>query len=141
MRLTRRYRFSASHRLHSPSLSAEENRVIFGKCNNPYGHGHDYVLDVTVQGPLDAETGRVVDLEYLDSLVRREVLEPFEHCNLNTDIREFAKVVPTSENIAVEIGRRLRKAWAAAFGPEPVLAKVRVYETRRNIFELSYENK
>ena len=139
MKLTRRYRFSASHRLHTPALSESENARVFGKCNNPYGHGHDYVLEVTVEGPLDAETGRVVDLEHLDLLVRREILEPFEHRNLNADVPEFTGVVPTSENIAVETGRRLRSAWRAVFGEFPALETIRIFETRRNIFELSYE--
>lgn len=140
LRLTRRYRFSASHRLHAPALPDSENRRVFGKCNNPFGHGHDYLLDVTVEGPLDSETGRVVDLERLDALVREKILEPFEHKNLNTDVPEFSKIVPTSENVAIEAGRRLRAAWAGVFGRSPALERVRVYETRRNIFELSYEN-
>lgn len=138
MTLTRRYRFSASHRLHSASLSEPENARVYGKCNNPFGHGHDYVLDVSVRGPLDHETGRIVDLETLDGLVRREVLDVFEHKNLNIDVPAFASAVPTTENIVLEIRRRLAGQWARAF-PEgaPSLDKVRIQETRRNIFELS----
>ena len=108
MTLTRRYRFSASHRLHSDQLSETENARVFGKCNNPYGHGHDYVLDVSVRGQLDQATGRIVDLNTLDGLVQREIIEPFEHRNLNTDVPVFAAIVPTTENLAVEIGNRFR---------------------------------
>jgi 6-pyruvoyltetrahydropterin/6-carboxytetrahydropterin synthase len=138
MTLTRRYRFSASNRLHSASLSEPENARVYGKCNNPFGHGHDYVLDVSVRGPLDHETGRVVDLETLDGLVRREILDAFEHRNLNTDVPAFASAVPTTENVVLEIHRRLAGEWGRAF-PEgaPSLDKVRIEETRRNIFELS----
>ena len=138
MTLTRRYRFSASHRLHSPVLDEETNREVYGKCNNPYGHGHDYVLDVSVRGPLDAATGRIVDLDSLDRLVREQILDSFEHRNLNTEVAAFAESVPTTENVAVEIGRRLRGAWPHVFaGSSSELHKIRIYETRRNIFELS----
>jgi 6-pyruvoyltetrahydropterin/6-carboxytetrahydropterin synthase len=138
MKLTRRYRFSAAHRLHTDALPEDENARLYGKCNNPFGHGHDYVLDVSVTGPPDAETGRIVDLEALDALVRREILEPFEHRNLNKDVPAFAAVVPTTENLAVEIKARLERAWPAAFGARrPDLDRIRIYETKRNIFELS----
>jgi len=137
MKLTRRYRFSASHRLHAPSLAEDENRQIYGKCNNPFGHGHDYVVEVVVHGEVDGETGRVVDLKRLDGLVRREVVDPFEHKNLNLDIPEFRDVVPTSENVAVAVAQRLRKAWDAEFGHAPSLDLIRIHETRRNIFEIS----
>ena len=138
MTLTRRYRFSASHRLHSAALSEPENARVYGKCNNPYGHGHDYVLEVSVHGPLDRETGRIVDLETLDGLVRSEILDAFEHRNLNADVPAFASAVPTTENIIMEIRRRLAGGWARAF-PQgaPSLDKVRIEETRRNTFELS----
>src|SRR5947209_6445200 len=109
MKLARRYRFSASHRLHAPSLAEDENQQIYGKCNNPFGHGHDYVVDVVVRGEVDGETGRVVDLQRLDALVRREVVDPFEHKNLNLDIGEFRDIVPTSENVAVVVAQRLLK--------------------------------
>lgn len=138
MTLTRRYRFSASHRLHAPSLPEPENARIYGKCNNPFGHGHDYVLDVTVRGPLDEPTGRIVDLETLDALVRREILDAFEHKNLNIDVPSFANTVPTTENLLLEIRRRLAREWACAFpNGAPTLDKIRIEETRRNIFELS----
>lgn len=138
MTLTRRYRFSASHRLHSSQLSEAENQQVYGKCNNPYGHGHDYVLDVSVGGRFDEETGRIVDLDTLDSLVSQQVLHPFEHRNLNLEIPVFQDVVPTTENVAVEIGRRLHAAWPTVFAPDTArLEKIRIHETPRNIFELS----
>jgi len=137
MRLTRRYRFSASHRLHSNELTDHRNREIYGKCNHPYGHGHDYVLDVSVKGPLDPATGRIVDLEALDSLVAREILGPFEHKNLNVEVDTFRHVVPTTENLAVEIRRRLTLAWVGVFAqPGPCLEKIRIEETKRNYIEL-----
>jgi 6-pyruvoyltetrahydropterin/6-carboxytetrahydropterin synthase len=135
MRLTRRYRFSSSHRLHTPALSAAENAQVYGKCNNPFGHGHDYILEVTVRGALDPDTGRVIDLERLDDLVSREVVGAFEHKNLNLDLPEFAVRVPTSENVAVVAVALLRKAWSTAFGSVPALERIRIHETRRNIFE------
>jgi 6-pyruvoyltetrahydropterin/6-carboxytetrahydropterin synthase len=135
--LTRRYRFSSSHRLHSPALSEAENARLYGKCNNPFGHGHDYVLDVTVGGPLDEATGRVVDLTALDTLIEEQVLGPFEHRNLNREVPAFAGVVPTTENLAAEIGRRLEGAWAAAFnGSGTRLQRIRIEETKRNSFAL-----
>jgi 6-pyruvoyltetrahydropterin/6-carboxytetrahydropterin synthase len=137
MTLTRRYRFSASHRLHAAELSEEENTRVYGKCNNPYGHGHDYVLQVQVGGKLNEATGRIVDLETLDRVVSEQVLEPFEHRNLNTDIPRFARVVPTTENVAAEISQRLRSAWPAAFGPDgPQLRGIVIQETRNNTFGL-----
>ena len=138
MRLTRRYRFSASHRLHSGQLSGEENRQLYGKCNNPFGHGHDYILEVTVSGPLDALSGRVVNVNELDELVRTEVLGPFDHANLNAQAAAFAGQPPTSENVALEILGRLRRRWSEAIrGAAPVLEKIKLQETRRNIFEVS----
>src|SRR5579885_439 len=138
MTLTRRYRFSASHRLHAPSRAASENARIYGKCNNPYGHGHDYVLEVSVRGPLDEATGRIVDLDSLDGLVRAEVLDAFDHRNLNLDAPGFGDVVPTTENLAIEIRRRLATAWDRAFpAGAPELDRIRIQETKRNIFELA----
>jgi 6-pyruvoyltetrahydropterin/6-carboxytetrahydropterin synthase len=136
-RVTRRYGFSASHRLHAPELSEEENRQLYGKCNNPYGHGHNYEVEISARGPADDRTGLAVDTEALDGLVRREVLEPFSHRNLNRDVKSFAALVPTSENLAVEICRRLKRNWRSAFpGEWPRLEKVRIAETPRNIFEI-----
>ncbi len=136
-RVTRRYEFAASHRLHAPALDDEENRRLYGKCNNPFGHGHNYVLEVSARGPIDEATGQVVDVDRLDELVRGRVLEAFGHRNLNTEVNSFARVVPTSENLAVEIVQRLKHGWAAAFPAGwPKLEKVRIAETPRNIFEI-----
>jgi 6-pyruvoyltetrahydropterin/6-carboxytetrahydropterin synthase len=104
---------------------------LYGKCNNPYGHGHDYVLDVTVAGSPD-ESGQVVGREDLDALVRERVLERFDHRNLNTDIAELAGVVPTTESLAVTIEKALAHRWALP----AKLDGVRISETERNIFEL-----
>ena len=136
-RVTRRYNFSSSHRLHAPQLSDEENRRLYGKCNNPYGHGHNYVIEVSAQGPVDPRTGYAVEVPVLDDLVRREVLVPFDHRNLNEDVNSFNGVSPTSENLLVEICRRLKKNWKTAFpGEWPRLEKIRIAETARNIFEM-----
>lgn len=137
-RLTRRYAFSASHRLHAPQLSDEENRRTYGRCNNPYGHGHNYVLEVSARGPADPATGRVVDPAALDELVRRRVLQAMDRRNLNREVETFAACVPTSENLAVEICRRLQEGWRAAFpGEWPRLDRVRIAETDRNTFEIT----
>jgi 6-pyruvoyltetrahydropterin/6-carboxytetrahydropterin synthase len=136
-RVTRRYGFAASHRLHAPQLSEGENRLLYGKCNNPYGHGHNYIVEVSACGPADERTGMAVQTSRLDELVLREVLMPFDHRNLNADVNSFAAVVPTSENLAVEICRRLKRKWSEAFpGVWPKLEKVRIAETPRNIFEI-----
>ena len=135
-RVTRSYRFAASHRLHAPQLTEEQNQAIYGKCNNPFGHGHNYVLEVTARGPVD-DSGRALDPVRLDDLVRQQVLTPFSHRNLNVDVNSFAARVPTSENLAVEICRRLKENWAAVFpGEWPKLERVRIAETARNIFEV-----
>jgi 6-pyruvoyltetrahydropterin/6-carboxytetrahydropterin synthase len=136
-RVTRRYNFSASHRLHAPQLSDEENRRLYGKCNNPFGHGHNYVMEVSAQGPADPQTGYAVDVAALDNFVRRHVLTPFDHRNLNLDVNSFQGLSPTSENLLVEIGRRLKRNWNTAFpGDWPKLEKIRIAETPRNIFEM-----
>ena len=135
-RVTRRYRLAASHRLHSAHLSEDENRRIYGKCNNPFGHGHNYVVEVSAGGPLDGN-GMAVDLARLDELVEREVLRPFDHRNLNAEAEAFRDEVPTSENLAREICRRLKRNWPGVFGGEwPQLLKIRIEETARNIFEI-----
>ncbi len=134
--LTRRYRFSAAHRLNTPALSAEENARLYGKCNNTHGHGHNYVLDVTVAGRVDRETGMVCDLGFLDSLVQREVLDRFDETNLNLDTESFRELVPTSENICVEIHRLLRPHLEGAGpGAEVRLERVRLEETTSNSIE------
>ena len=127
--LTRRYRFSASHRLHSEQFSERENQQVYGKCNNPYGHGHNYALEVTVNGLVDERTGMVCDLADLDGFVQKEILDRYEHCNLNM-LEEFSGHVPTTENLCMEIYRRLRNG----FRPAQV-EKVRMEETMMNSFE------
>ncbi len=137
IQLTRRYRFSATHRLHSDRLGDEANQNLYGKCNNPFGHGHNYEVEVTVRGPVDTQTGRVVDPAELDTLVERHVRGALEHRNLNEEIEEFQQLVPTTENLGVIIDRRLRAVWDEAFpGGKPTLARIRIYETARNIFEI-----
>jgi len=127
--LTRRYMFSASHRLHNGSMSSEENAATYGKCNNPYGHGHNYTLEVTVSGPVDAQTGMVCNLMDLDGFVQREILEHFDHQNLNM-LPEFAKAVPTTENLCIVIYDILQRGFRPAH-----LEKVRFEETMMNSFE------
>ena len=137
MRVTRRYRFAASHRLHSTALTDEENRGLYGKCSNPYGHGHDYVLDVTAVGPVNAVAGQVLHIPTLDRLVSEEVLRDFDHRYMNADLAEFKTLVPTSENIIRVIEDRLIARWCAAFpGEVPRLEGIRLRETKRNFFEL-----
>ena len=136
-RITRRYRFAASHRLHSNQFSEEGNRELYGKCNNPYGHGHDYVLEVTAVGPLDAVSGRVVSIPELDRLVGETVLRDFDHKYFNADVGDFQELVPTSENILGVVEKRLKSEWVRTFpGEWPRLEKIRLRETRRNQFEL-----
>jgi len=136
-RVTRRYKFAASHRLHSGRFSEEENRELYGKCNNPYGHGHDYVLDVSVTGPVDAASGQVVNIQVLDRLVGERILRDFDHKYMNADVPEFGNLVPTSENIIRVMEDRLHTHWRESFeGEWPRLEKIRLRETRRNAFEL-----
>ncbi|PYT29503.1 MAG: 6-pyruvoyl tetrahydrobiopterin synthase [Acidobacteria bacterium] len=137
IRITRKFRFSASHRLHAAELSADANRELYGKCNNPYGHGHNYEIEVTARGPVDDMTGRAVDLRLLERLVREHVVGPLDQKSLNADVAEFQAKVPTTENLAIEIYRRLTQAWRSVFpGEWPVLERVRIVETARNIFEI-----
>ena len=131
MTLTRRYRFCASHRLDVPAFSVEENRRLFGKCNNPYGHGHDYVLEISVEGCPDAN-GQIVRRDRMDALVGERILQRIDHKNLNRDVAELAARVPTTENLAITIREMLERDWPF----EARLARVRVAETERNIFEL-----
>jgi 6-pyruvoyltetrahydropterin/6-carboxytetrahydropterin synthase len=129
--LTRRYIFSASHRLHSDELSAAQNRAVYGKCNNPYGHGHNYTLEVTVSGQVNPQNGMVCNLAELDDAVRREVLDRFHHENLNVK-KEFAAIVPTTENLSTVIFNILKQSFTAAH-----LEKIRLEETMMNSFEYS----
>ncbi|HEY2843894.1 MAG TPA: 6-carboxytetrahydropterin synthase [Bryobacteraceae bacterium] len=131
MTLTSRYRFSASHRLDTPALTPEENRQLYGKCNNPHGHGHDYSLEITVDGPVNAD-GQVVNREAMDALVRERVLARVDHKNLNVDLPEFAGTVPTTENLATLVHQALAAHWTLPAR----LARVRISETARNSFEL-----
>src|SRR5580698_8721433 len=128
---TRAYTISASHRLHTDALSATENQTAFGKCNNPHGHGHNYRIEVTVGGPVDAATGMTINMATLDAVVRKEVLERFDHMNLNLDPM-FRDRVSTTENLCIGIFDLLRGALKPA-----VLEKVRIEETENNFFEYS----
>lgn len=139
--ISRRYRFAASHRLHSAALTEQENRDTYGKCDNPHGHGHDYEVELTVAGAVDPVTGRAVDLARLDDLAAREIIAPFHHRNLNEEVAAFRSVVPTTENLSIEVDRRLRARWPETFGETlrgtgPCLEKVRIRETDRNICEV-----
>lgn len=137
VRLGRRYRFSASHRLHTELLSPERNREVFGKCNNPFGHGHDYVMEIVLAGAVEPATGRLAPLDMLDHFVRRVWLDQVDRRNLNLDMTEFAGLVPTTENLAAVAARRLGEAWPHWFGGLPLrLEKVRIWETPNNIFEV-----
>ena len=140
MRVTRRYRFSSSHRLHAAALSDRENREIYGKCDNPYGHGHNYEIEIRARGPVDPRSGRTLDPAVLDRLVEEQVLGVFDHRNLNAEIAAFRDIVPTTENLAQEIFRRLKTSWKSSFPDAwPVLEKIRIAETPRNIFEVGNE--
>lgn len=129
--LTRVYEFAAAHRLHVPSLSEEENLRLFGKCNHVHGHGHNYVLEVTVTGEVDLETGMMVSLDELDSVVEREVLERYDHRNLDVDVAELAGKNTTSEVVSQAIFDRLKGAVPGR------LVRVRLFETARNVFEVT----
>ncbi|MGD0832383.1 MAG: 6-carboxytetrahydropterin synthase [Terracidiphilus sp.] len=129
----RRYALSASHRLRSEALSAEQNKATYGKCNNPHGHGHNYVVEVLVSGPVEPETGMVVNLSELDQAVRATVIDRFDHSNLNLDPL-FVNRVPTTENLSRVIYRLLRDSL-----PAGKLEHIRVEETENNFFECSAE--
>jgi 6-pyruvoyltetrahydropterin/6-carboxytetrahydropterin synthase len=125
----RRYMMSASHRLHCGALTAEENRVAYGKCNNPHGHGHNYIIEVLAGGSVDPEIGMVVDLVAMDEAVRTRVLNRFDHVNLNLDPM-FADVVPTTENLCKIVYKLLEGSMNPA-----QLSQVRIEETDNNFFE------
>jgi 6-pyruvoyltetrahydropterin/6-carboxytetrahydropterin synthase len=131
--LGRRYKFAASHRLHSAKLSEEENDRVYGKCNNPFGHGHNYTVEVSVSGTIDPATGMIVNLTDLDGFVEREVVEAFDHKSLNEEVPSFREKVPTTENLCIEIFRRLKQF------PQARLERVRVEETSNNAFEYAGE--
>jgi 6-pyruvoyltetrahydropterin/6-carboxytetrahydropterin synthase len=126
--VTRRYVFPASHRLHTEALTAAENYELYGKCNHPHGHGHNYGLFVTLSGQIDRKTGMVCNLADIDAFVKREILDVFDHQNLN-ELDAFREQVPTTENLCLEIERILRAGFTAARVEE-----VRIQETRKNSF-------
>ena len=121
--LTRKCEFSASHVYHNPDFTPEENSRVFGKCNNPNGHGHNYTLEVTVEGEVDANSGFVVDLKELKEILNREIMDTLDHRHLNKEVAEFATEIPTTENVAVWIWRRLEKKMKNAR-----LHRVRLFE-------------
>lgn len=131
-RLSRRWSLAASHRLHADELSEERNRAVYGKCNNPHGHGHNYVVEVTVEGPIDAETGMVANLADLDRFAQERLLDRFDHQNLNL-LPEFRQAVPTTENFA-----RVIEAIFREFRPAR-LQRVHVEETGNNSFDVLCE--
>jgi 6-pyruvoyltetrahydropterin/6-carboxytetrahydropterin synthase len=135
--LTRRYRFSASHRLHTSTLSDSENARVFGKCNNPYGHGHDYELEVTVHGRVDPRSGLLAPVSDLDRYIETRILRRLRNKNINLDVPEFEHLIPTTENLALVITDLLNSDWP--FGDEAdgsKLTRVHLQETGRNSFEL-----
>ena len=131
MTLTRTYEFAAAHRLHSPLISPEENLRLYGKCNNLMGHGHNYLLEVTVSGPVDATNGMLIDLGTLDQVVEREIVDRYDHKNLNEDIPEFAGKITSTEVVIQEIFDRLTETLPIT------LERVRLHETARNVFEVT----
>lgn len=131
--LSRRYSFPASHRLFRAEWSDAENMRVFGKCANPHGHGHNYTLEVGVSGPMDLSTGMIANLADLDEFVKRNVLEAFDHANLNEQIAEFRDFVPTTENLCRVIYNRL-----AAF-PHARVERIRIEETGKNSFEYRHD--
>lgn len=128
--LTKTYEFSASHRLHSPQLSNEENREIFGKCNNFYGHGHNYVLEVTIQGKVDARTGMIADLNFLDEMLQKQLYARFDHKHLNLDTPEFENLNPTSENFVKVLWEIIEPSLKPIY-----LHRLRLKETPKNYFD------
>jgi 6-pyruvoyltetrahydropterin/6-carboxytetrahydropterin synthase len=122
--LTRKCEFSSSHYYHNPEFSPEENRRIFGKCNNPNGHGHNYTLELTVKGEVDPGTGFVVDLRELKEVMEKEVMEVFDHRHMNLEVPEFRSLIPTTENVAIAIWNRLAPKLKVA-----KIHRVRIYES------------
>ena len=126
MLITRKVEFSASHVCRNPALADAENRALFGAAANPHGHGHNYVLEVTVEGTPDPVTGMVLDLKVLKEILDREVVEPYDHRFLNREVPPFDRTIPTTENIAIDIWNRLQPHLNGGSGR---LYGVRVYET------------
>jgi 6-pyruvoyltetrahydropterin/6-carboxytetrahydropterin synthase len=129
--VTRRETFSASHRLYNPAFTDAQNEAVFDKCNNPNGHGHNYELEVTVEGPVQPETGYVVDLKLLKEVIRKEVISKVDHKHLNHDVEFLRGVIPTAENIALAIWRVL-----APKIPSGRLVALRLRETENNVVEI-----
>lgn len=127
----RKAHFNAAHRLHNPNWSDAKNNEVFGKCNMPNYHGHNYVMEVKVTGEIDPDTGYVIDLGILKGIIEEEILDRYDHRNLNLDLPEFKNVNPTAENIAVEIFNRLRKRLDDSFS-----LGLRLYETERNFVDI-----
>ena len=128
--VTRVLRFNAAHRIHNPALSDQENAALFGKCNNPNWHGHNYRLDVSIKGPVDARTGYVIDLGFLRDIVERDVIEHTDHRNFNIDVPYMQGIIPTTENIIVACWRRLAPALEPAR-----LTRLRLWETENHYVE------
>lgn len=129
--VSRKAHFNAAHRLHNPAWDDEKNRAVFGKCNNPNYHGHNYDLIVSITGEPDPETGYVMDVKILKDLIKSQVEDPFDHKNLNLDTEEFKDLNPTAENIAAVIWKKMRGAIDDAFE-----VKITLYETERNYVEI-----
>lgn len=123
----RKAHFNAAHRLYRKDWSDEKNQAVFGKCNNPNFHGHNYELIVAVTGEVDAETGYVIDMKILSDIIEQEVEVPFDHKNLNLDVPEFQQLIPTAEHIAYVIWHKIKKAI-----PEYLQLEITLYETARN---------
>jgi 6-pyruvoyltetrahydropterin/6-carboxytetrahydropterin synthase len=132
--LTRRYMFSASHRLHNAAMSAKQNSEVYGKCNNPHGHGHNYTIAITVSGQVNPQTGMVCNLVDFDAFVHDEILERYDHQNLNV-MQEFTEKVPTTENLCIAIFEIMNRKFDKAH-----LERVRIEETMMNSFEYSGEH-
>lgn len=138
MKITRRAEFSASHFCANPQFSAERNKEVYGEAANPHGHGHNYILEVTLDGTPDATTGMVMDLKHLKDVIEQEVIGPMDHRFLNYEVTPFDKVVPTAENLVQEIFRRLEPKLSL---PNAKLHSVRVYETEDLWVEYTPENR
>ena len=128
--VTRRLHFSAAHRVHNPAMSDDENRRVFGKCNNPNWHGHNYILDVSVTGTLDERTGYVIDLSRVKQIVEERVIQQVDHRNLNLEVEFMRGIIPTTENVVVAFWRELEPALAPAR-----LTKLVLWETVNNHVE------
>ena len=134
MKVCRRVNFNAAHRLYRPDWSDEKNNEVYGKCNNPNFHGHNYVMEIWVEGKVDSETGYVIDLKILKQIVNDHIVNEFDHKNLNLDCKEFESLIPTAENIIEVSWKKLRKVLDAKYK-----LKLKLWETENNIFEYSGE--